>query len=167
MNVHIEKIGEYVVSIDHVAIAVKNLDKAIKFYSQVLGFTVEERRATEGKFSGMISATMKLGGVIFVLVEGTCEESNVCQYIKNYGPGVQHLAVNVKNIKKVYKILKGGDLQFLSGIIHSSGLDQIFTMRDENSGMMLEIIERNNAPSDFSNDNINKLFESMEAEGAY
>ena len=39
-------LSKYVTEIDHVAIAVRNLEESIKFYTEALGFELKERRAS-------------------------------------------------------------------------------------------------------------------------
>ena len=87
--------------IDHIAIAVQDMDEAVVMFERRYGFTVVERRKVEGEFSGMTMVTMQSGGVTFVLCEGDSPKSNVCQYIEHYGPGVQHVAIEVRNQPQV------------------------------------------------------------------
>src|SRR5215216_1329081 len=63
-------LSQYATSIDHVAVAVRDLEESIRFYSEVLGFELKERRRTEGKATAMISAVMKAGPITVVLLEG-------------------------------------------------------------------------------------------------
>ena len=46
-------LGRSAMGIDHVAIAVRDLDAAIAYYGDVLGFTLQERRQISGRISGM------------------------------------------------------------------------------------------------------------------
>lgn len=153
--------------IDHVAIAVKNLESAIAFYRDTVGFELVERRDVEGKWSGMTSAVMRAGSITFVLVQGTNPESNVSQYIKNYGAGIQHIAIEVENIEDVMQDLKKRGFELITGIINSSGLNQMFSTRDPNSGIMMEFIERAEDTDGFAENNVQDLFEAMESQGVY
>jgi methylmalonyl-CoA epimerase len=154
------------IAIDHVAIAVRDLDAAIAYYGDVLGFELKERRQISGRVSGMDSAVMEAGGVKFVLVQGDSPESNVSRYIEAYGPGVQHVALEVPDADAAIDDLRGGGADLLTGVIHGPGLDQIFTKREPNSGMQLEIIAR--AENDgFDPSNVQELFEAMERENVY
>ncbi len=153
-------------SIDHVAIAVRDLDAAIAYYRDVLGFTLQERRQISGRISGMDSAVMEAGGVKFVLVQGDSPESNVSRYIEAYGPGVQHVAIEVPDPQEAIDDLRRRGADLLTGIIHGPGLDQIFTKREPNSGIQLEIIAR--AENDgFDPANVQELFEAMERENVF
>jgi methylmalonyl-CoA epimerase len=154
------------ISLDHVAIAVRDLDEAIETYCRTFGFEHVESRTVEGSFSGMETAVLQAGNVKIVLVQGTSPESNVSQYIEHYGPGVQHIAIEVDDAERVFADLGERGCDLLTGVIKAPGLDQIFTRRDSNSGMQVEIIAR--AQNDgFAASNIQELFTAMEREGVY
>jgi methylmalonyl-CoA epimerase len=161
-----EGISERALAIDHVAIAVRSLPEAIVHFRDLYGFEVMEERKIEGDFSGMDTAVLEAGGVKLVLVQGTSPESNVSQYIEHYGPGVQHLAIRVDDAESVLTDLQERDCDLLTGIIHADGLDQIFTRRDSNSGMQIELISRSKNEG-FSDSNVRELFEAMERERAF
>lgn len=161
-------LAQYSANLDHVAIAVKDLESAIQFYQNLLGFKLLERREVLGKSTGMKSAVMESGSIIFVLMEGTSPESQICQYIEHYGVGVQHLAIKVDNLALVKQDLEQRGLKFAVDIINSPGLNQAFSMRDENSGMMIEIIERSpEAKGNFTDKNVQSLFEKLEEQNLF
>ncbi|MFL6193871.1 MAG: VOC family protein [Thermoanaerobaculia bacterium] len=153
-------LSKYAVSIDHVAIAVRNLEESIRFYTDVLGFELKERRRTEGKQTAMISAVLKAGSITVVLLEGTTQESQVSRFVEHFGAGVQHLAIGVKDLPEMAEDLKEAGMEFDTTVIQSPGLRQIFSKRDEGSGMMFEFIER--MGGDFSDQSVQSLFEQLE-----
>jgi len=158
-------LAKYARNIDHIAIAVHDLEESIEFYSKTLGFQVHERRRTEGKVTAMVSAVMKAGPVTVVLLQGTSPESQVSRFVENYGAGVQHIAFGVEDMPTMVEELKGAGVEFDTNIINSPGLRQIFTHRDKGSGMMFELIER--LGGDFSDESVKSLFEQLEAKDSY
>jgi methylmalonyl-CoA/ethylmalonyl-CoA epimerase len=154
------------IGIDHVAIAVKNLRLAIPFYRDVLGLDIIEERQTLGKYSGMVSAVLSAGTFTIVLIEGTNQESQVSRYIEHYGMGVQHLALAVENIDAAILLLKANGIEFVTEVIQGSGLKQIFSERDKNSGMMFEIIERT-GEAGFQDSTVQSLFDQLENKGVF
>jgi methylmalonyl-CoA epimerase len=158
-------LGKYAKSVDHIAVAVHDLEKSIEFYTKVLGFQLHERRRTEGKTTAMVSAVMKAGPITVVLLQGTTPESQVSKYVEHYGPGVQHIAVAVDNLPEMAEELKGAGLEFDTNVISSPGLRQIFSARDPGSGMMYEFIER--LGGDFSDESVKNLFEQLEKKDAF
>jgi methylmalonyl-CoA epimerase len=148
--------------IDHVGIAVRDLEKALPFYSDILGLTVSERRQTVGEKTGMVSAVLTGGPVTFVLVQGTSPESQVNRFIERHGAGVQHIAVRVRGLAGVMEDLQVRGLEFITRLIKSKGLHQAFAVRDPDSGIMLELIERVGEEDGFDDDNVAELFRQME-----
>lgn len=158
-------LGKYAKSVDHIAIAVHDLEASIRFYSEVLGFQLRERRETKGEKTAMISAVMVAGPVTAVLLQGTSPESQVSRFVENYGAGVQHIAIGVENLPAMAEELKAAGLEFDTNIIEGGGLRQIFSHRDSGSGMMFEFIER--LGGDFSDESVKNLFEQLEKKNAY
>ncbi|TMP43893.1 glyoxalase [Pseudoalteromonas citrea] len=153
--------------IDHLAIAVRELQPAIEFYCGILGFELLREREVTGQFSGMLAAELCGNGFTIVLVQGTNEESQVSRFVREYGPGVQHVAIEVENLDEAMGRLHESGLAFSTNVIHGDQLKQIFTMRDQNSGTMFEFIEKQESTSQFEKTSIQNLFEQLEVAGAY
>lgn len=160
-------LAKQAINIDHVAIAVKDLEEAIKYYRDVMGFELDERRETKGKKTAMISAVMKAGPLTFVLIQGTSPESQVSRYVETYGPGVQHIAVGLEGLPGVSDRLKENGMEFDTNVIKGNGLLQIFSHREPNSGMMFEFIEHVEPDGDFSDESVQNLFEQLEEKDAF
>ena len=114
----------------------------------------------------MLTATIRAGGVTFVLCQGDSPRSNVSQYIAAYGPGVQHIALEVVEHDGLVADLLKREADLLTQILHAPGLDQTFTKRDGNTGVQLEFVSRNNHTG-FDDNNIRELFIAMERENVY
>lgn len=154
-------------SIDHIAIAVLDIEQAIVLYRDIFGFELLKRREIKGEFSGMKSAELDAGGFSIVLVQGTDPASQVSRYIDEYGPGVQHVAIAVDDVEDLSKKMSAAGVKFATNIIRGDGLIQIFTQREKNSGMMLELIQRTTQKDGFDPANIQKLFEQLETSDAF
>jgi 4-hydroxyphenylpyruvate dioxygenase-like putative hemolysin len=113
----------------------------------------------------MISAVLKAGPVTVVLLQGTTPESQVSRFVEHFGPGVQHLALGVQNLPEMAAELEAAGLEFDTTVINSPGLRQIFSARDQGSGMMFEFIER--MGGDFSDQSVQQLFEQLEKKNAF
>lgn len=152
--------------IDHIAIAVHDLDAGIEFFSNVLGFTLKQRRTIHGKRTGMVSAEMEHNNIKFVLCQGTEPESQVSRLIDHFGPGVAHIALDVADVGAAAEELSQQGLSFDTTVIAGSGLRQIFSSRDANTGLSFEFIERN-GEEDFLEENVAELFAQLEKSRAY
>lgn len=147
--------------IDHLAIAVCNLEEAIAYYSDTLGMSLVERRSTSGKRTGMLSAVMDAGAFKIVLIEGVGEDSQVSRFIQHFGQGVQHVAFEVEDIEATAASLQKAGMSFSTSLLSGAGLKQIFSTRDPVSGMVYELIERVGEDG-FQDDNVNNLFLQLE-----
>lgn len=153
-------------SIDHIAIAVHDIEQAVQFYTQILNFKVKRRLKIEGKATGMLSAELEHNDIKFVLVEGTEPESQVSRLIQNYGPGIAHIALEVECVETALSTLKAKGLAFDTNVIKGSGLIQAFSSRDPNSGMSFELIQRTGEEG-FLPENIQQLFDQLEQSDAF
>lgn len=154
-------LSKHALRLDHVAIAVKDLEQSVVFYRDVLGMDLVRRRTITGKKTGMISAEMNSGEVSIVLVQGTEPESQVSRFISEFGPGVQHVAIEVDSVESVAEQLGARGLEFDTSVIVGPGLTQIFAKRDPSSGVMFEFIERTDNEG-FSEESVRSLFEQLE-----
>jgi methylmalonyl-CoA/ethylmalonyl-CoA epimerase len=82
--------------IEHIGIAVQNLEESIAYYEKVLGlkcYAVEE--VTDQKVK---TAFFMVGQTKIELLEATSEESPVAKFIDKKGPGIHHLAFAMDNV---------------------------------------------------------------------
>jgi len=84
--------------VDHIGIAVNNLDETLKFYTDVLGLeclgteVVEEQKVRV--------AFLPVGDTELELLESTDPEGPIARFIEKNGEGVQHIAFQVDNIEE-------------------------------------------------------------------
>ena len=95
--------------IDHIGVAVKNLEEAAKFYRETLGVHVGEI-FTHGEMRG---AFVDIGGVEFELLANDNPESAIAKHIEKKGEGIQHVAFQVDQIEKEMETLKGKGISFI------------------------------------------------------
>jgi methylmalonyl-CoA/ethylmalonyl-CoA epimerase len=151
--------------IDHIAIAVRDLEAGIVYFTEVLGFELVRRRKISGGNTGMVSAEMEHHGLKFVLCQGTEPESQVSRLIAKAGPGVAHIALEVADASLAESTLRERGMSFDTSLIRGAGLSQIFSTRDPNTGLSFEFIERS-GQEDFLEENIQDLFRQLEQSGA-
>jgi 4-hydroxyphenylpyruvate dioxygenase-like putative hemolysin len=133
-----------IIGIDHIAVAVPDLQAAIEWAKTRLGCQLIEERETTGAHSGMKSAVLGLGGFVVVFVQGTGKDSQITQYVERHGPGIQHVALRVQHIGEAISALEANQFAFSTPRLDSKPLSQIFSVRDPATNMMIELIERRN-----------------------
>ena len=84
--------------IEHLGIAVKNLDESIKYYEEVLGlecYTIEEVKDQKVR-----TAFFKLGDTKLELLESTDPEGPIGKFVEKRGEGIHHIAFAVEDTQK-------------------------------------------------------------------
>ena len=87
--------------IEHVGIAVANLDESIEYYQKVLGlecYAIEEVQDQKVR-----TAFFKVGEVKIELLESTDPEGPIGKFIDKKGEGIHHLAFAMENVSKSLK----------------------------------------------------------------
>ncbi len=154
-----------ITGVDHVAIAVSDLDSAIDWYTANFGFRVIERRLTRGERTAMISAVLQAGNATLVLIQGTTPESQVSRFVHHFGCGVQHLALQVNDLDAAIRRLSENGAIVDTPIISDEGIRQVFLRRDDDSGVRVELIERRGG--NFTDQSVGRLFRAFEAKDLY
>jgi methylmalonyl-CoA/ethylmalonyl-CoA epimerase len=83
--------------LEHIGIAVKNLDSANKLFGQLLGRSHYKIESVESE--GVRTSFFEVGGVKIELLEATREDSAIAKFIEKRGEGIHHLAFEVENIE--------------------------------------------------------------------
>jgi methylmalonyl-CoA/ethylmalonyl-CoA epimerase len=96
--------------IDHVAVAVEDIDETLAMFEKTLGLRAEHREVIEGY--GVEVATIRLGPTAIELVQGTTPDSPIAKYVAKRGPGIHHIALEVDDIASELSRLEaaGADL---------------------------------------------------------
>ena len=84
--------------IDHVAIAVNDLDAAIAWYAEVFGATVEHRERVES--DGVDEALLRVADSYVQLLTPTREDSPVANFLARRGEGLHHVGYRVDGLRR-------------------------------------------------------------------
>lgn len=93
-----------ITGIDHIGVAVSNLEEALEIYEKILGLRVGKIRVVEDQKTKV--AQLFAGKTKIELLEPTDEESPVAKFIKKRGEGVHHIALEVTNIEEFLRKVK-------------------------------------------------------------
>jgi methylmalonyl-CoA/ethylmalonyl-CoA epimerase len=149
------------VHIDHIALAVPDLEAAIHLFEHVLGFSLRHRRRVQGTTTGMIAAEMRCNGMTFVLCQGTEPASQVSRLVSEHGPGVAHIALAVGDVAACIDDLSKKGMAFDTDVISGPGLQQAFSSRISSVGFSFEFISRSGEEG-FLQQNVEQLFDKLE-----
>jgi len=105
--------------IDHVAIAVNNLDEAVKEYQKALGIDKVEFEIVETE--GVRVAIFHLDNSRIELMEATRDTSPIKKFLDTKGEGLHHLALETDGIDVEVNRMKECGIRFLGEIRPGSG----------------------------------------------
>jgi methylmalonyl-CoA/ethylmalonyl-CoA epimerase len=90
-----------ITGIDHIGIAVKDIDVALKLYTNVLGLSLKEIEVVEEQRTK--TAILPVGDSKIELLESTDPEGPIARYLEKFGEGIHHLALKVSNIENALR----------------------------------------------------------------
>lgn len=130
--------------IEHIGIAVKNLEESIKFYEDVLGmkcYAIEEVKDQRVK-----TAFFMVGQTKIELLESTDPEGPIGKFIEKKGEGVHHLAFAADGIEGALDELQQKGVQLIDKAPRkgAEGLDIAFLHPKSTHGVLMEICENKN-----------------------
>ena len=97
--------------LDHIGIAVKDLDAALTFYRDALGLDIEP---PEDVPSQQVRAHFTaVGDARLELLEATAPASPIASYIEKRGPGLHHIALRVSDLRAVVARLKSRGVKMI------------------------------------------------------
>lgn len=100
--------------IEHIGIAVKNLEVSNVLYAKLLGKRHYKIEAVESE--GVMTSFFKTGENKIELLQATSPESPIAKFISKRGEGVHHIAFDVDNIHAEIKRLKEEGFEFIHDI---------------------------------------------------
>lgn len=100
-----------ITKINHIGIAVQNIDEVVKLYSSALGLECESISSVEDQKVKL--AFLTIGDTRIELLEGTSSDSPIKKHIERRGEGIHHIALQVDNIEAALKKAKDQGLTLI------------------------------------------------------
>ncbi len=126
--------------IDHICIAVKNLEEARKIWEPILGKPEPDDPYVD-ELEKIRVARYWLGEVGFELIESTSPDGEVARFIEKRGEGVMIISFNVDNTREAMDELKGKGYPFIGGARPFRDCEFAFIHPKAVSGVLLELID--------------------------
>lgn len=138
--------ADYVVAIDHVGIAVPDLDTAVAWYTEHFGMVETHREINEdqGVQEAMLSCPNGEDEASAIqLLAPVDPTSTIAEFLQNSGPGLQQLAYRVTDIETVSDYLRGHGLRLLYPTPHvgTSHSRINFVHPKDAGGVLIELVE--------------------------
>ena len=127
--------------IEHIGIAVSNLEKSIEFYERVLGlecYKIEEVADQKVK-----TAFLKVGATKIELLQSTDPEGPIGKFIEKRGEGIHHIAFAVEQIENHLEHAQSLGVKLIDSIPRKGAedLDIAFLHPKSASGVLIELCE--------------------------
>jgi methylmalonyl-CoA/ethylmalonyl-CoA epimerase len=130
-------------AIDHVGVAVADLDEAIGFYETTFGMRLAHREVNEEQ--GVAEAMMAVGdsGSCIQLLAPLSPESTIAKFLDRNGPGMQQLAYRVTDLEKVSAVLQERGVRLLyDAPRHGTANSRVnFVHPKDAGGVLVELVE--------------------------
>ncbi|WP_299512223.1 methylmalonyl-CoA epimerase [uncultured Rummeliibacillus sp.] len=129
-------------NVDHIGIAVKDLDERVTYYTNVLGMkliNVEEVESEKVKV-----AFIDAGNTHIELLEPLTKESAIYKYLEKRGEGIHHIALAVTDIEQEMARMRGEGARLLSEEpkIGAGGAKVVFIHPKSSYGVLYELVDR-------------------------
>lgn len=131
-----------VLKVDHIGIAVKDLEESMKFYQEVLGLKCEGIEVVEEQKVRV--AFFPVGDSELELLESTSPDGPIAKFIDRNGEGIQHVALRVDSIEGALEELKAKGIRLIDEKPRygAGGARIAFLHPKATGGVLLEISER-------------------------
>jgi methylmalonyl-CoA epimerase len=134
--------------IDHIAIAVEDIEKAMEVYENLFGIRPDHREYIPA--FGVETATFRLDSTDIELIEGKKEDSSIRRFTEKNGPRIHHIAFLVDDIDETMKALEAKGARFVDEKPRrgKEGTRVAFLHPSSTGGILYELVERKPEASD-------------------
>ena len=128
--------------IEHVGIAVENLNGQLNIFSDVLGLNYSG--SEEVKDQHVITDIYETGDVKLEFLKATDKNSPIARYIKKKGEGIHHIAFIVDDLQSALEYLSKQGIQLIDTKprVGAKGLKIAFIHPKSTGGMLIELCEK-------------------------
>jgi methylmalonyl-CoA epimerase len=133
------------IEIDHLGIAVRSLEEAVRFYGGVLGMEMVGRETIEAErvHVAMLPVGPAASSPRIELLEASDESSTIAKFIETRGPGLHHLALRVDDLRASAKRLQDAGARLVNEPREGAGgHTYVFVHPASTGGVLLELIQK-------------------------
>ena len=129
--------------VDHIGIAVPDLDVAMKFYEETFGMKVIHEEVNEEQGVRECMVAVDGGGAQLLLLAPTGPESTIAKFIDRNGPGIQQMAYTVDDVEVASDALRARGIRMLyDAPRRGTGGSRInFAHPKDCGGVLVELVE--------------------------
>ncbi len=128
--------------IDHLGIATREINEALKFWQDALGLeNIHTEEVVEQK---VLTAMLPIGDTRIELLEPTSPDSPISKFLEKRGGGIHHIAVEVENIEESLATLKARGVKLIDETpkAGAGGCLVAFVHPSSTNGVLLELVQK-------------------------
>lgn len=128
--------------VDHIGIAVNNLDESVKFYQDILGLELHGTEVVEEQKVKV--AFLPIGDTEVELLESTSPDGPIAKFIEAKGQGIQHIAYRVDDIEAALEEMRAKGVRMIDEKPRygAGGARIAFLHPKSTNGVLIELCER-------------------------
>lgn len=130
-----------ITQIDHLGIAVRDLDTAVKYYENALGLHCQGREEVPSQ--KVKTAFFEVGEVHIELLEPTSEESPIAKFLEKSGEGLHHVAFRTDSVEDQLQQASGAGVRLIHEVPFEGAADKLVAFLHPKSthGVLTELCE--------------------------
>lgn len=127
--------------INHVAVVVDDMEKALRFWRDALGMDLHELRDLPAEKSQV--AFLPLPGSEVELVKPTTDDSGIAKYLAKRGPGMHHICLEVDDIDEMLNQLRSKEIRLINEEPRTAadGKKYAFIHPESTAGVLVELYQ--------------------------
>ena len=127
--------------IDHIGIAVRDLQQAGAIYELALGLEIKE--VTEVTDQGVAIAFLPVGEMTIELVQPVLEGTGIARFLETRGEGIHHICIEVPDIEAALERLRSQDVALIDEEPRAGAHGQVAFVHPKGlHGVLVELLER-------------------------
>ena len=127
--------------INHVCLAVSNIEEALEFYKETFGIAATE--IVDIKDQGVRAALVEVGGSQIEFIESTDPQNGVARFLENRGEGVHHICFEVEDLQGTLDRLNENGVQLIDESPREGLSGEIAFIHPKSSrGVLIELVDQ-------------------------
>ncbi len=148
--------------VDHIAVAVRDVDGAIESFSRILGAELIRKKEIELVGSKITVAYLKLGNTIIVLDQATDPDGFIAKFIDRRGEGLHHLGLEVDDLDGFKEELQQKGIKIPHEEEPGGVRREILLSPKDLCGVVCQVIDWKDKEAETDEDRVNRLIRSLD-----
>ena len=129
--------------VDHIGILVRDIDEAVKAFSEILGFRKVDSPPSADSEGDFKSVQIAAGEVTIELIEPVNPDSPLASFLEKRGEGLHHISIEVDDIDQKLDSLKAKGVRLINEKVQVVGSSKVaFVHPSATKGILVELTEK-------------------------